>query len=384
MLDRMQAGELPDAPHTALRGPSGALRYEHCITRDAFDGAYTISHHVRPPHAIGVPLPPVPCAREPADDTRLVKRHFRSSSVHAQGDPVTARVPLLFNADVSVSIASPTTQHETYALNGDADELLFVIAGSGTLHSAFGALPFTRGDYVCIPKGVLHRYTCSERARLLVLELVSLAVPARFRNGVGQLRMDAPYGHRDFVRPTFVGPFDEGIRTLVVKRHGALHRYPLVASPFDAVGFDGSVYPWVFPIDRFRPRVGKTHLPPDVHTTFAARGVVVSSFVPRPLDFHASAVPCPYPHSSVDCDEVIFYQDGDFLSRRGIEAGSITLHPAGIPHGPAPGAYEASIGRTHVEEHAVMLDTDRPLVVTRDAARIEDERYHARALEEAP
>jgi homogentisate 1,2-dioxygenase len=186
------------------------------------------------------------------------------------------------------------------------------------------------------------------------------------------------------VRPTYQGSMDEGLRTLTVKRYGALHAFTLAASPLDAVGFDGTVYPWAFPIARFRPRVGLVHLPPDVHLTFRARGVAISSFVPRPLDFHPDAVPCPYPHSSVDCDEVIFYAGGAFLSRRGIERGSLTLHPAGIPHGPAPGAYEASIGRAHADETAVMLDTDAPLVRAEAAERAEDLGYHARYCEAPP
>jgi homogentisate 1,2-dioxygenase len=183
----------------------------------------------------------------------------------------------------------------------------------------------------------------------------------QWRNEVGQLRMDAPYCHRDFRRPELVGPQDEGIRDLVVKRGEAFHGLRYDHSPLDVVGWDGTVYPWAFPIRCFQPRVGLTHLPPTWHGTFAARGALICSFVPRPVDFHPEAIPCPYPHSSVDCDEFLFYVSGQFTSRRGIGPGSISHHPAGIPHGPHPGAYEASLGTRETSELAVMLDTFRPL-----------------------
>lgn len=203
-----------------------------------------------------------------------------------------------------------------------------------------------------------------------------LHVPHQFRNGLGQLRMDAPYCHRDFVRPTFEGPRDEGIREIVVKRRNRFHGFTVPHSPLDVVGWDGTVYPWVFPILRFQPRVSSVHLPPTWHGTFAARGALICSFVPRLTDFHPEAVPCPYPHSSVDVDEIIFYVRGNFTSRRGVAPGSISFHPSGIPHGPHPGSYEKSIGHSRTDELAVMLDCAKPLDPTPAALGIEDAGYH--------
>jgi homogentisate 1,2-dioxygenase len=239
-------------------------------------------------------------------------------------------------------------------------------------------LRFADGDYVCVPKGVVYRLVLeSQSLDMLLIECNDLGIPQRFRNGVGQLRMDAPYSHRDFRRPEFQGPREEHIRELVVKRRGAFHGFLYSESPLDVVGWDGAVYPWAFPILGFQPRVGAVHLPPTTHLTFAARGVLVTSFVPRPLDFHPGALPCPYPHSSVDVDEVIYYVSGDFASRTGIGRGSLTLHPSGIAHGPHPGRYEESIGAHRTEEVAVMLDCERPLVPTPQARNLEDERYEA-------
>jgi homogentisate 1,2-dioxygenase len=202
-----------------------------------------------------------------------------------------------------------------------------------------------------------------------------LHLPRQWRNEVGQLRMDAPYSHRDFKRPEFKGPMDEDIRELVVKKGQAFHGFRYAQSPLDIVGWDGTVYPWAFPILNFQPRAGLVHLPPTWHGTFAARGALVCSFVPRMVDFHPEAIPCPYPHASVDCDEFILYARGNFTSRRGVGPGSISHHPAGVAHGPHPGAYEGSIGHTRTDELAVMLDTTLPLKTTAAALAVEDKGY---------
>jgi homogentisate 1,2-dioxygenase len=286
---------------------------------------------------------------------------------------------LLFNEDVVIGVSRGEGQDRAYFSNGDADELVFVQRGAGTLKSVFGDLEFGAGDYLVIPKGVLHRFApaAGEQFWFRVECLGGLGVPPALRNQAGQLRMDAPFCHRDFERPRFVGPLDEGIRHVVVKRGGAFHGFEFRDSPFDVVGWDGSVYPVALPIRRFQPKVGAVHLPPSVHGTFEARGALICSFVPRPLDFRPGAIPCPYPHSSVDMDEVLFYSSGDFVSRRGIGAGSVSHHPAGVPHGPHPGAYEASLGARTTEELAVMLDCERPLCATAAALAIEDTGYHA-------
>jgi homogentisate 1,2-dioxygenase len=381
MLERIARGELPKKPHTAFRDGAGRLRYEECHTRAGFDGPYTIVYHERRPHEAresaarhgwlvseGVPGRP------------LLRRHYRGSLVASSGaPPISARTPLLENADVVVGVVTPCADDPVYFANGDADDLYYVHEGGGVLRSVLGDLPFRAGDYVCVPRGILHRFLLdgSERQFWLSIEcLGGLAIPESYRNRQGQLRMDAPYTHRDFRAPELSGPLDEGLCESVVKRGGRFFGFTHPASPLDVVGWDGTVYPFAFAITDFQPRVGQIHLPPTVHGTFAARGALICSFVPRPLDFHPDAVPCPYPHSSVDVDELIFYCRGNFTSRRGVGPASLSHHPAGIAHGPHPGAYEASLGVRHTDELAVMLDCFAPLVPTRAALELEDPGYH--------
>jgi homogentisate 1,2-dioxygenase len=382
MLARLCEGRVPPKPHTVFKSDAGAMLYEECLTRRGFDGPYSILHHERRPHeAVPVAAPRTFATPRPAGAPSLTRRHFRCLALPARGGPaVEARVPLLYNDDVVIGCARPDAPDPVYFSNADADELLFVLEGGGTLRSPFGDLEFGAGDYVGVPKGVLHRFvpTPGLAQAWLTLELKGgLDLPAHYRNGVGQLRMDAPYGHRDFRAPRFVGPVDEGLRDVVVKRGDAFFGFRHARSPLDVVGWDGTVYPFALPILAFRPRVGQLHLPPPVHATFEARGALVCSFVPRPLDFHPDANPCPYPHSSVDVDEVLFYANGNFGSRRGIGPGSLSLHPAGVPHGPHPGAYESAPGQSRTEELAVMLDCSEPLRATPEAAGVEDADYHA-------
>lgn len=380
MIERQRHGELPRKQHAALRGVDGRLRYEHCFTRQGFDGPYTILYHLERPHeallaepARGFALP------EAAPAPVLARRHYRSAEVRSGGAAAFARVPLLFSPELVVSVSHPDASDDAYFSNGDADDLVFVLSGAGTLRSWLGDLDFRPLDYVFVPRGLLHRFELEPSAehRWLVIESKSgLGIPAGFRNAAGQLRMDAPYSHRDFRGPVLAEPRDEGIRRWVVKRGDAFSASVLPRSPLDVVGWDGAVYPFAFSILDYQPRVGQFHLPPTVHATFSAGTSLVSSFVPRPLDFGRDAVPCPYPHSSVDIDEVLFYVSGDFTSRRGVGVGSLSHHPAGLPHGPHPLAYEASIGKTHTEELAVMLDVAGSLFRTPFAASVEDPDYH--------
>jgi homogentisate 1,2-dioxygenase len=383
MLDRMTAGTVPPEPHTALRDAAGRLRYEECLTRDGFDGPYTILYHAERPHTAAVAGPShgweIP---EPDDDEArpLARRHYRSQELPRRGGPpVDARVPLLFNDDVVISVAHPDEADPVYFTNGDGDDLYFIFEGGGLLRSPLGDLRFEARDYVFVPKGLLHRFVPDDRPQAwLSLECASgFGLLRQWRNEVGQLRMDAPYGHRDFRRPVFGGPRDEGLRDLLVKRGDAFHGFRYPHPPLDVVGWDGAVYPWAFPILKFRPRVGLVHLPPTVHGTFGTRGALICSFVPRPVDFHPDAIPCPYPHSSVACDELIYYVAGNFTSRKGVGPGSISHHPAGVIHGPHPGAYEDSIGAKATDELAVMLDTWKPLRATAAARSVEDAAYHA-------
>lgn len=354
MLDRIVQGVVPRKHHLAFRDAEGRLLYEEAYTRSGFDGPYTLAYHRGRPHAMravearhGFRLP------QAAPPRPLAKRHYRTQDLAPKGGPpVDARVPLLFNADLVISMLTPDAADPVYFSNGDSDDLLFVFQGAGLLRSPLGDLRFEEGDYVYVPRGLLHRLVPEEGPqRWLSIEAAGgVHLPSQWRNATGQLRMDAPYSHRDFRRVEWKGPMDEAFRELVVKRSGAFHGFRLDASPLDVVGWDGALYPFAFPILNFQPRVGLVHLPPTWHGTFALPGALVCSFVPRPLDFHPEAVPCPYPHASVDVDEVLFYVRGEFTSRRGVGAGSISHHPAGVMHGPHPGAYEGSIGIRETRE----------------------------------
>lgn len=381
MIERRAEGLLPPKHHVAARDEAGQLLFEQCLTRRGFDGPYTMSYHLHAPHTavpggakhgFGAP--------QPAPVRPLRRRHYRTPGLaERRGSALGARHVLLWNDDVSIATLFPDKADPAYFANGDGDDLFFIFRGSGLLRTTLGDLAFSAGDYVVIPRGVIHRFIPDRGIEQHWLEIEcrgGLDLPAQWRNEHGQLRMDAPYCHRDFRAPRFEGPNDEGLRDVVVKRQGRFDVFTSAHTPLDVVGWDGSVYPFVFPIRSFQPRVGLVHLPPTWHGTFATRGALVCSFVPRPVDFHPQAIPCPYPHSSVDCDEVIFYCDGNFTSRKGVGPGSLSHHPAGIPHGPHPGAYEGSLGSTHTNELAVMLDTFAPLHASTTALGVEDAGYH--------
>jgi homogentisate 1,2-dioxygenase len=400
MPGRLFNGELPPKHHLALRGPSGALRYEECFTRSGFEGAYTILYHLHRPQALSAAPTGHVCVAskraeplaEPEPPFTLRRRHYRKGRAPGEApaatrapaatssSPIDARVPLLFNDDVTIGTIHASESDGAYFSDGDGDELVFVRSGRGVLRSVFGDLRFGPMDYVYVPKGTPYRFELDGGPldALYVECRGGAGLPRHFLNEAGQIRMDAPYSHRDFRTPEFRGPVDEGLREVVIKRHDAFHGFRSQNSPLDVVGWDGAVYPWAFPILAFQPRVSSVHLPPTWHATFAARGALVSSFVPRPLEFHPDAVTCPYPHASVDVDEVIYYVSGDFVSHSGVSEGSITWHPAGIPHGPHPGRYEASAGTKgprRTEEIAVMFDCERPLAATAQARNVEDPSY---------
>jgi homogentisate 1,2-dioxygenase len=385
MIDRQSAGLFPDKPHTVCRAPDGKLLYEEMFTRGGFSGPFTYFYHrfpITPHREVAVTKRGWPAPHpDPDGQTPLRRRLYLSDRVPTGGMLVDRRVPILFNKDVTVLLARPDATDDVYFANGDGDELWFVQEGSARLESPCGWLPVKSGDYVWVPKSMVHRWHVEEPMRLLGFEAHGgVFIPAPFRNPVGQLRMDAPYTHRDFVRPA--GPIatpdhvQEGPRELLVKKKGIFTRYALENPAMDVVGWDGFVYPFAFAIEKYQPKAGLVHLPPTIHSTFEAPGFLVCSFVPRVVDFHPQAIPCPYPHSSVDCDEIILYLRGNFTSRRGVGPGAISLHPAGVAHGPHPGAYEASVGTTRTDEMAVMCDTFEPLIPTAQAVNIEDPGYH--------
>lgn len=389
MIDRHCAGVFPPKPHTVFRSPDGAIVYEEMLTRGGFAGAFSYLYHRFPTtDHVEVFASSRGWARPiTSEDSNhpILRRLFSSDAVPAGGCFLDDRTPLLVNSDLVVLLARPMRSDDVYFSNGDGDELWFIHEGSAKLESVCGWLSVEAGDYVWVPKGLAHRWhLIGTELRALIFEFSGgLHIPTQFRNACGQLVMDAPYTHRDFKRAGTSGPihaFDrelEGPRTIVSKTRGRFTETLLDRSPMDVVGWDGFVYPWAFPIANYQPKTGLVHLPPTIHTTFAAKGALVCSFVPRMTDFHPQAIPCPYPHTSVDCDEVILYLRGNFTSRRGVGPGAISFHPAGTPHAPHPGAYEASIGHTRTDETAVMVDTDKPLLVTEQARALEDPNYHA-------
>jgi homogentisate 1,2-dioxygenase len=377
-------GEIPHKRHTQFRKSDGALYSEQVMGTRGFEGLQSIVYHRRPPTAL---LAAEDCGavqvalEEPG---ALRHRHFRTARLSPGGDVVGGRQPLLANADVTLSIALPnrtmaTAQGSPYWYrNGQGDELLFVHQGEGQLETTFGTLPFRRGDYLVIPIGTTWRMELAGEARLLVVEARgSIETPRRYRNEHGQLLEHSPYCERDIRVPQELPAHDEaGEFPVLVRAHDRLTLHTLDHHPLDAVGWDGYLYPWALNIEDFEPITGRVHQPPPVHQTFKGPNFVVCSFVPRLFDYHPQAIPAPYNHSNVDSDEVLYYVEGNFMSRRGIEECSISLHPSGLPHGPHPGAAEASIGKQRTEELAVMLDTFRPLQVTQGARTVEDDGYH--------
>ncbi|HPC82431.1 MAG TPA: homogentisate 1,2-dioxygenase [Thermoanaerobaculaceae bacterium] len=381
MIHRLQRGLVPPKPHTVLR-VDGALAFEHCFTRKGFEGAYTIMYHRTPPHWLAgeSDAGEHPGWAEASADPPIRRRHFRTAAVPPGGEPMLGRRLLVANRELGVWLGRPDRDDATLVANADGDELTFVHEGAGRVETPLGVLDFEAGDYVFVPRSLLHRWRLDRPAHLLTIEARSwVDLPRQFRNPVGQLTMDAPYSHRDFREPRWPegGPATLGVpREALVHRQGRLSRFEYAHDPFDVVGWDGQVWPFAFPIHAYQPKTGLVHLPPTIHITFAGQGFVVCSFVPRVVDFHPEAIPCPYPHSSVDCDEIIFYAAGNFTSRRGIEPASVTLHPCGVPHGPHPGRYEASIGTARTSELAVMIDTFSPLGVTAHARAVEDVGYN--------
>jgi homogentisate 1,2-dioxygenase len=386
VIDRQAVGLLPPKPHTIFRDAAGNLFYEEMHTRGGFGGPFTYFYHRHPLAAHrevtethrGYPSP----VAEEKGRFPIRRRLYQSDRIAAGGQLLDRRTPILFNHDLTIYLARPTESDDAYFANGDADELWFIYEGSAKLESMCGWLEVKSGDYVWVPRSLIHRWhLTSPSLRMMCFEGTGgVVIPSDFRNPVGQLRMDAPYTHRDFVHPT--GPIatpekvPDGPKEMIVRKGGRFGRYLLDRSPMDIVGWDGFVYPWAFAIEKFQPKTGLIHLPPTIHATFAGPGFLVCSFVPRVTDTHPQAIPCPYPHSSVDCDEVILYLRGNFTSRRGVGAGALSLHPSGIVHGPHPGAYEASIGTKSTDELAVMVDTYAALIPTAQAVNIEEPGYH--------
>jgi homogentisate 1,2-dioxygenase len=374
-----QLGEIPSKRHKVYRQPSGELYSEELMGNMGFVGPSSLLYHVRRPTAVRAVQSVRELKWEPAAPEPLRHRHFRTKLLAQPGNSITERVPLLFNKEVSMEIVRPAETTSDFYRNAQGDEIVFISEGEGALESPFGSIIFGSGDYLIIPRGILHRYRFStEKSLLLIIESVGyVRTPRRYRNEYGQLTENSPYSERDMRGPQTLETHDEkGEFKLIVKKANTLSEMVLAYHPFDVIGWDGFYYPWAINIKNFEPRVGRFHLPPPIHQTFEGDGFVVCSFCPRPFDFDPDAVPAPYAHSNVMSDEVLFYANSEFMSRKGIEYGSITLHPDGLAHGPQPGRTEASLGQKETNELAVMMDTFHGLNVSREAVEIEDRDYY--------
>lgn len=371
-------GNIPHKRHTQFKKPNGELYREQVMGLEGFSGMQSISyHHYDPTRLLHVEKM---ADAQPAfaDFGALRHRHFMTTEFPAGGDAISGRRYFLGNNDVLIGVCRPTKSMDYYYRNGQAYEMLFIHDGEGTLRSNLGNLDFKPGDYLIIPFNITWKIDLEgDNHRFLVVESPTpIITPKRYRNAFGQLLEHAPFCERDFRVPQTLETYDElGEFEVHVKARGELHSHTLDHHPLDVVGWDGYLFPFAFNIADFEPITGRVHQPPPVHQTWEGHNYVVCSFVPRLFDYHPLAVPAPYNHANVQSDEVLYYVEGNFMSRKGIERGSFTLHPSGLPHGPHPGTMEASIGKERTEELAVMIDTFRPLHVTMSALEFEDEHY---------
>ncbi|MBM4109929.1 MAG: homogentisate 1,2-dioxygenase [Phycisphaerae bacterium] len=380
-------GKLPSKRHVQFRAPNGRLYSEEVFGTEGFTGPTSTLYHINAPTQVSGWEPLYDAQPEYAELNVMRMRHTRSSPMPTQGDPITGRVVLYGNADVEMGVCVPAEGMD-YHYKSVFDDCLFVHHGRGTLYTMFGAIPFGPKDYLVIPKGTIYRLVfdkakANEPAnRFVFMEAVNgsliLPPPRYLAKKSSQFLEHAPFCERDLRLPQLPMTFDErGEFEVRIKSRGWVHSYTHAYHPLDVVGWDGCVYPYAFNIDDFSPIVGKHHLPPPIHQTFEAHNFVICSFCPRLLDFHPDAIVVPYNHSNLDSDEVLYYVEGNYKARRGIESGSLTLHPQGIPHGPHPGTVESTIGMTHTDELAVMCDTFRPLVATRAAVELDEPLYPA-------
>ncbi len=372
-------GNIPHKRHTQFRQPDGSVYHEELMGTHGFSGVQSLLYHLRPPTQVQKILLEKKADISCEDPGPLRHRHLRTAIAAKGGDAVEARIPLMVNADVCISVAQPTASMPYWYRFAHGDEAIFIHDGSGVLESQFGTLRYRAGDYLVIPTGVLWRILPDRdiEQRMLVVEAYGhIEPPKRYLNRYGQFLEHSPYCERDIRPPDELITHDEeGEFEVRVKARDWITSYLYRHHPLDVVGWDGHLWPFAFNIEDFEPITGRIHQPPPVHQTFDGPGFVLCSFVPRLFDYHPLAIPAPYNHSNVDSDEVIYYVKGNFMSRKGIERASITVHASGIPHGPHPGMYEGSIGKERTDELAVMIDTFRPLRLTTNAVALEDKDY---------
>jgi homogentisate 1,2-dioxygenase len=379
----LRLGSIPRKRHIAHPNQPGfrdeGIYYEEVVTLAGFSRAYSILYHLRPPTRVRKVEGAGTVKVEVVDQPELRHHHLKTLGLKRVGDPITGRVPLLLNSDVTLSRCRPERPQKELYRNAAADEVIFVHKGRGVLHSMFGPLPFKPFDYIVVPLCTTYRidFDADTPPDLLVIEGVgNITIPENYLNADGQLRLGAPYSERDLHGPNAIAVEDsENEATVLVKDGARLTRYFLAQHPFDVVGWDGMVYPYTFNADDFEPITGTIHQPPPVQQTFSGPGFVLCTFAPRMLDTHPEAIKVPYAHSNVQADEVLYYVRGRFGSRRGVEEASLTLHPRGIPHGPHPGTIVASRDVKWTDELAVMMDTNKPLLLTKHAIEYDDPSY---------
>lgn len=372
-------GQVPAKRHTQFRKPNGELYAEELVSTEGFSSLYSLIYHCHPPTLVKQVDEPYDVSPKAAIEKNMKHRSFLTFKTEATDRYLDSRKVLLFNNDVHIGVAAPRkSMTDEFFKNSDADEVLFVHEGSGVLKTIYGQLPFSYGDYLVIPRGTIYQiHFNDENNRLLVVESPSpIYPPKRYQNSFGQLLEHSPYCERDIRVPEQLETHDEeGEFKVLIKQQGLIWPYTYATHPFDAIGWDGYLYPYAFSIHNFEPITGRVHQPPPVHQTFEGRNYVICSFCPRLYDYHPEAIPAPYNHSNIDSDEILYYVDGDFMSRKHVERGMISLHPKGIPHGPHPGTVEKSIGKKDTGELAVMIDPFYPLQITQEALNTEDPGY---------
>lgn len=380
MPNYCKMGAVPPKRHTVYRKDDGGLYHEELFGTEGFSGVSSLVYHLYPPTIVKSAGKPVNMRPEVAIEDNMQALSFKGFDVPPTADYLESRKVMFLNDDLQISLAAPTGSLSDYFFkNADADEMIFVHKGNGTLRTPYGKLEFGYGDYLVVPRGTIYQIDFeSDDNRLLIVESYSpIETPPRYRNEYGQLLEHSPFCERDFRTPGNLETFDEhGDFSVMIKKRGLVYPYVYGTHPFDVVGWDGFNYPYAFSIFNFEPITGRIHMPPPIHQTFQGAGFVICSFVPRLYDYHPDAIPAPYHHSNIDSDELLYYVDGDFMSRNDISKGQITLHPGGIPHGPHPGAIERSIGKKETNELAVMIDPFRPMKITKEALKYEIKDYY--------
>lgn len=373
-------GKFPQKRHTVFKSENGNHYYEQLFGTEGFNSHSSLLYHIHRPTQVKEILQSYSVEPKIAIDKNIKSLLLQGFQVPPADDFLDSRKALLVNKDCIIGLAAPRKSLTSYFYkNADADEMIFIHKGSGTLRTFMGNIPFEYGDYLIIPRGMIYQIDFnSEENRLLYVEShAPFFTPKRYKSSSGQLLEHSPFCERDFKLPQDLETHDaKGDFIIKIKKENVLHEFVYATHPFDVVGWDGYNFPYGFSIHNFEPITGRVHQPPPVHQTFETSALVVCSFVPRLYDYHPQSIPAPYNHSNIDSDEVLYYVDGDFMSRNNIEQGHITLHPKGIPHGPAPGAMERSIGKKETQELAVMIDTFRPLMVTEEAMKIDDGKYY--------